>query len=516
MRSTLSFVSEKSLTPYEIDNHEIYGKYAESQLIDAFLDIQDDGVALKVWLDIHNEALRKSASGHIDKKHIMSLLGFAITAIDNKMNNQLNSIIHSEKFKKLEASWRGVKYLVDEKAIYDKDQDCKVKLLHLSWKELSRDCTKAIEFDQSDFFRIIYNNEFNMPGGEPFNLLIGDYKITHKIDRLDGINDIDVLRKVTQVSAAAFAPFITSAEPSFMGVDTFSELASVRDINEQFSQMDYINWNSLREMDDSKFLGITLPDILMRAPYKRDGSRREKFYFHEVQCDSESDFLWGNAAYAFGAVCVRAFCESGWFSQIRGVQQGQLRKGVVVRVPYSSYCVTRRLNKHKMSVNLQVGDKLEKQLADSGFIPISTISNESLLTFYSNASVNTPKRTGSSSDIVNARLASMLQYILCVSRFAHYIKVICRDKVGGFETEAQLNQFLQSWILNYTSTSDDLTDELLAKYPLNEAQVRVKEIAGKPGHFYSVMHLRPHFQLDQMVSNIRLITELSPILNRHG
>ncbi|KXI21221.1 type VI secretion system contractile sheath large subunit [Photobacterium sanguinicancri] len=505
----LSFISEKSLPSNNNRNNKIHDLYAKSQLVDAFLETNDDALSLRMWLDIDS----CFNDGESNKQSLMALLLSAIVAIDKKVSKQLDEILHNKGFKQLEASWRGLEYLIEEENEYDTELKCKVKLLHLTWRELTRDCSKAIDFDQSDFFRVIYNNEFNMPGGEPFGLLIGDYKITHRLHGHQHANDIDTLRKISQTAAASFSPFITSAAPSFFGVDNFSELASVAHIETQFSLPEYIEWQSVRAMEDAKFLGITLPDILLRSPYLPDGSRREKFPYRESISHSEDGYLWGNAAYAFAAVAIRDFCESGWFSHIRGVQAGKYRQGLVVKIPQSHFCVTRRLKKNKLSVNLQVGDRLEKQLSDSGFIPISMIPETDYLAFYSNSSVNNPKVFDSASDTVNAKLASMLQYILCVSRFAHYIKVIGRDKIGAFETAEEIESYIQKWIFNYTSSSSELPDELIAKYPLNEAKVEVKQTRGRSDCFYSIIHLRPHFQLDQMVSNIRLITELSPISN---
>ncbi|WP_261858751.1 type VI secretion system contractile sheath large subunit [Photobacterium sanguinicancri] len=505
----LSFISEELLPLNKCQNEKAHDLYAKSQLVDAFLETKDDALSLRMWLDIDT----CFNDGECNKQSLTALLLSAIVAIDKKISKQLDQILHAKEFKKLESSWRGAEYLIDQENEYDTEKKCKVKLLHLTWSELTRDCSKAIDFDQSDFFRVIYNNEFNMPGGEPFGLLIGDYKITHHLHGYQHANDIDTLRKIAQTAAASFSPFITSADPSFFGVDNFSELASVTHIETQFSQPEYIEWQSVRAMEDAKFLGITLPDILLRSPYLPDGSRREKFSYRESIYHSEDGYLWGNAAYAFAAVAVRAFCESGWFSHIRGVQAGKSRQGLVVKVPQSHFCVTRRLKKNKMSVNLQVGDRLEKQLSDSGFIPISSVYETEFLSFYSNSSVNESKKYSSESDVINARLASMLQYILCVSRFAHYIKVIGRDKIGSFETADQIERYFQKWLMQYTTSSDSLSDEMRSKYPLHEARISVKEKVGKRGCFYSVIHLRPHFQLDQMVSNIRLITELSPISN---
>jgi type VI secretion system protein ImpD len=375
--------------------------------------------------------------------------------------------------------------------------------------------TRAIEFDQSELFKLIYTNEFNMPGGEPFGLIVGDYQISHK-PSAGRINDLEALRAIGHAAAAAFAPFIVAAKPSMFGVDHFSELATVRDIGAQFSQPEYSLWRSLRQQEDSRFLGITTPNILMREPYRQDGSRCEGFMFDEQVDDAQADYLWGNAAYGVGAVVVRAFKESGWFSSIRGMQPGQYKHGMIFDLPSSKFQYSRHSFAPKPSVNLQVGDRLEKQLSDCGFIPVSTVPHTEHLVLYSNASVNLPKHYDKLAASVNARLSSMLQYILCVSRFAHYLKVMGRERVGSYDTAATIESDLQRWLHGYTTASDEASDEIRARYPLNEAKIKVRDQQGNTGRYDSIIHLRPHFQLDQMVSSIRLITELSPRQHHAG
>ncbi|MGF1702380.1 type VI secretion system contractile sheath large subunit [Photobacterium makurazakiensis] len=470
----------------------------------------DDYSSLRYWL---------AKSNHICSPinaTVRTLLLRTIKSIDEKINNQLNEIIHHNSFQKIEASWRGLTYITNQLSEFDSELVCKIKVLNLTWKELSRDVNRAIEFDQSDFFKLIYNNEFNMSGGEPFGLLIGDYQVSHKITHDIPTSDIDTLKGITHTAAAAFAPFVTSADPALFGVDHYSELANVSEIQDQFSQREYQNWRRLREMDDARFLGITIPHILMREPYQNNGTGKEGVYFEERILQPQVDHLWGNAAYGFAAVTLKAFSESGWFSQIRGLQPGQYKRGLVFNLPSSCFQNSKRIRLKKTSVDLQVGDRLEKQLSDSGFIPVSAVPYSDNLVFYSNASVNYPKHYEQKSVRVNARLSSMLQYILCASRFAHYIKAMGRDKVGMYTTAESLENEFQHWLFDYTTASDESSDEIRSRYPLNEARIQVREKSGQPGKYYSIIHLRPHFQLDQMISSIRLITELSPRQNNVG
>ncbi|MGF1732354.1 type VI secretion system contractile sheath large subunit [Photobacterium kasasachensis] len=510
MNSALRFIESKQLTATaDSKGRQDSVWFAESDVVDQFLENSDDYWSLRIWLE--------KDSGYwpsTDRDSMRLVLLRSIEAIDRRINEQLNAILHHDAFQKLEASWRGLSYLTDQQSELDRDLTCKVKVINLSWKELSRDINRAIEFDQSELFRLIYSNEFNMPGGEPFGLLVGDYQVSHKPRPGVPTNDIDTLKGISQTAAAAFAPFITSTDPSLIGVDHFAELASVSNIQSQFTQREYQSWRSLRDSEDARFLGLTIPHILMREPYQQDGSRKEEFYFKETIRNAQADHLWGNASFAFAAVTLKAFTESGWFSQIRGLQPGMYNRGLVFNLPVSDFQATRRVKRNKPSVDLQVGDRLEKQLSDSGFMPVSPVPHTAHLVFFSNASVNLPQHYDSPGVQVNARLSSMLQYTLCASRFAHYIKVMARDKLGSYETAPSIEHEFQHWLFNYTTASDEASDEVRSRFPLNEARIQVKEKSGQPGHYYSIIHLRPHFQLDQMVSSIRLITELSPRQNQ--
>ncbi len=473
--------------------------------LERFLRETDVRKSLMLWLE--NSSYN---TNELERLSVLSLLRKAISGIDKQIAKQVNSIIHHSEFQALEASWRGVLYLVEQKESNDKNQKIKIKILDCSWKTLSKDINKAIEFDQSDFFKLVYNNEYDMSGGEPFGVLIGNYQISHRNKKGIATNDIDILKEISRTAAAAFSPFITSAHPSFFGADNFSDLASHLDFSHTFNQIEYTKWNSLRVMDDARFLGLTLPYTLMRAPYKNDGSRSEAFQFTEIIQNPQKDHLWGNASFAFAGVLIRAFAESAWFGQIRGMQPGKKNKGLVCDLPVCQYETDLYRGRSKPSINLQISDRAEKALSDNGFIPLSAVSGSEHLVFYSNASIQKPLEYDSLAATVNAKLSSMLQYILCVSRFAHYIKILGREKIGSLNNAELCERELQKWLHQYTTASDSASDEVRSKYPLQSAQVQVKEMRGKPGHYYTTIQLQPHFQLDQMVSSIKLVTELTP------
>ncbi|PIW59610.1 type VI secretion system contractile sheath large subunit [Shewanella sp. CG12_big_fil_rev_8_21_14_0_65_47_15] len=510
MFNEINFVSEDiflSESNDPIENRATYSDITRRGVLARFLREDNPALAIVYWL----ENVENMTS--IEIEHIVPSLCRSISAIDELINTQINEILHHSILQELEASWRGVLYLTEQAGIYDREQKTKIKLISLSWAELSKDVTRAIDFDQSEFFKLIYSNEFDMPGGEPFGVIVGDYRVSHIIRPGHTVNDLDILKDVTRTAAAAFSPFICSADPSLFGVDDFSQLGQVIDIGNQFKQIEYIKWHALREMDDSRFLGIVLPEVLMRSPYKDDGSRIESFVFKENLSRPEKDYLWGNAAFAFAAVLLRAYCESGWFGQIRGVKSGSHSFGLVSGLPVCQYETDIYQKSNKPSVSLLVSHRFEAELSDNGFIPLSAVPYSDFFAFYNNASVQQAKITNKLVVNVNHRLSAMLQYILCVARFAHYIKVMGRDKVGGYHSAQECEQNMQKWLHKYTTATEDASDEIRARFPLRAARIEVKEKRGKPGQFYSIIHLQPHFQLDQMVTTVRLVAELSPKQN---
>ncbi|MFT7681538.1 MAG: type VI secretion system protein ImpD [Moritella dasanensis] len=487
------------------------------------MDVEDDLSIeeLLVWL-VDNGM---QSQGHF-RQELNATLTQLLTDLDKMLNTMMNNILHNHQFQRLEASWRGVHYLVQQEQAIDREELIQVRMLCVSWQEISRDFSRAIEFDQSNLYRLIYSNEFGQAGGQPFGLLLGDYQITNRIQPGNSLSDIDILRNMTQVSAAAFAPFVASASPQFFGVNSFAELGLGVDIDKHFDQVEYTQWRRLRDTEDARYLGLTVPYMLMRRPYVDDGRFHHKFRFRERIENPEKDNLWGNIGYAFAVILMRSFASSKWFAQIRGVNQGEVSRGLVDQYPHHYFGAEASLNmssdvykrRNQIPLNMYVSERLEKQFSEAGFIPLSVLQHTDKLAFFSNSSVQKAANhvhngmqvtTDAKIAQVNARLATMLQYILCVSRFAHAIKVIGREKVGSYLTAPQIQSDIQKWLQGYTAAAGTSSDEVRCKRPLSEARVEVHEVKGKTGHFYSVIHLKPHFQLDQMVSSIRLITELA-------
>ncbi|WP_282609163.1 type VI secretion system contractile sheath large subunit [Pelagibius sp. Alg239-R121] len=444
-----------------------------------------------------------------DRNAILSALDRDIAYLDRLLSEQVDAILHHTRFQKLEASWRGVDYLVDQS---DDEAGVKIKLLDISWAEVTRDMERAIEFDQSQLFTKIYENEFGMPGGEPYGVLIGDYEVRHKRGKNHPTDDVSTMKSLAQVAAAAFSPLIVGAAPELLGLDSFRDLGIPLDLSAVFKQPEYDRWRSLRELEDSRFIGVTLPRILMRLPY-RDGAAPDYGfrYIETVSGNDDSRYLWGSAAYAFGGVLIRNFFDSGWFADIRGAARDVVGYGLVPGLTVQSFGTDRRGIAIKYSSDVSISEIQEMELSNLGFIPLSKCSNSEFSVFYSNQSVQKPQTFDRASANVNARLSAMLQYILCVSRFSHYVKVMGRDRVGSFISAEECQDFLQRWLLNYCSAVDGASPEQKAKYPLREGQVAVRETPGRPGVYACTVHLQPHAQLDQVISTFKLVTELSSV-----
>lgn len=466
-----------------------------------FLSASTPAAALRAWF---------GRSLPTDQEDVARQLNRAASEIDLLINEQLNAILHHRQFQKMEASWRGLLYLT-ERAEAEGDVGIKIKVLTASWRELERDFERATEFDQSQLFRKVYDQEFGMPGGEPFGALLGDFEVRPRPVPGYPHDDISMLRSISQVAAAAFCPFITGVHPAFFGLDDFTTLEHRLDHAKTLEQTEYLKWRALRDSEDARFIGLALPRVLMRLPYADDGTRLDGFQFREdVTGPDASKFLWGNATFALGGVLLRAYAQAGWLADIRGVQRGVDGGGLVTSLPVHHFGTDCRGVAVKSSTDVIISDRLEKELADLGFIPLADCADTEFSAFYSNQSIQRPKKYDRPAATTNARISSMLQYMLCVSRFAHYIKVLGREKVGSFTEASAFEQYLQEWVVRYVTTDLEASPETKARFPLREARVQVFEQPGKPGSHQCVMHLAPHYELDELVAAVRIATELAP------
>ncbi|MCH9672307.1 MAG: type VI secretion system contractile sheath large subunit [Gammaproteobacteria bacterium] len=487
------------------------GEATQAQLLsrsERFLAASTVGEALEAWLDVDRAIVLKR-----DKRWILDRLARDVAALDAMLGEQVDEILHHPSFQAIESSWRGVHYLAGQAARFANlrvGREIKIRLLNIPWRGVVQDIERAIEFDQSQLFRKIYSEEFGTPGGEPYGLLLADYEV-------DEHPATDVaIQGLSHIAAAAFAPIILNASPRLLEMDRFSDLGSlptgsgVGGLARMFEQPKYLKWREFRDSPDARFVGLALPRVLMRLPYDLDGSRPDQFCYQEEVADRDSRrYLWGGAVYPFGAVVLRAFDESNWLANIQGVERGCETGGLVTGLPSHSFSTDAPELIQKYSTEVLVNDRQERILSELGFIPLCHCRDTEWSAFYSSASVHDPKEYDRPGATANARMSATLQYTLSASRFAHYLKVIGRNKVGSFASAEECERYLQRWLLNYTIDADDATPEMRAAAPLREARVEVRERPGRPGDYHCVMHLRPHFQLDQVVTAVTLVTDIA-------
>ncbi|MGI6853556.1 type VI secretion system contractile sheath large subunit [Mesorhizobium sp. 1B3] len=464
-----------------------------ARALDAFLAEDRPAHALRAWLG------SSGAGGAVAR----AMMTRDIAAIDTLMGDQLDTILHHPDVQRVESAWRGVELLLDTA---HGDDRVRVRIFNATWQELARDFDRSIEFDQSALFAKVYSEEYGMPGGVPYGLLLCDYAVRHKRAGHPPTDDVSALAGLSQVAAAAFSPCIIGAAPDLLGVSSFADLSYVQRLDAGFRLAEYQRWQKLREQEDSRFLGVVMPRILMREPYGIDSAREDGFLYREGSGDLGS-WLWGNAVYAFGAVAIRTFRESGWFADIKGARIGDAENEPRLSMPPFS---TGEEIAFRRPLEVELTDKKQKALEELGFVSFSPAAFTRSIVLLGAQSLHAAPAAADTAEKANARLSSMLQYVLCVSRFAHYVKVMARDRVGRFTTPAALETMLGDWLRNYTIGNADAGPELKARYPLNSASVEVREVPGRPGIMSCTLQLQPHFQFDQMVTGLKLRTNLEP------
>jgi len=426
------------------------------------------------------------------------MISARVAQIDHLISLQLNEVLHNPAFQKLEGTWRGLKYLLDQS---ETGTQLKIRVLNASKKDLLRDLQRAPEFDQSAMFKKVYEEEYGLFGGEPFGALVGDYEFSKHPE------DLELLEKVSQVAAAAHAPFLSAASSELLNMDSFTNLDQPRDIGKIFDSTEYAKWKGFRESEDSKYVALTCPRILMRLPYGRDTAPVEGFNFEEgVDGTDHSKYLWGNAAFALASKMTQAFATYGWCVAIRGVEGG----GLVDGLPSHTFRTDEGDVALKCPTEIAITDRREKELADQGLVSLVHCKGTDKAAFFSVQSCNKPKLYDSDAANANARLSAQLPYMMATCRFAHYLKAMMRDKIGGFMSREDAWRFLNRWISKYVTQDDKANAAQKAKFPLRDANVEVEEIKGKPGCYRAVAYLRPHFQLDEISVSLRLVAELPP------
>ena len=424
----------------------------------------------------------------------------AIEAIDAKLSRQLATIMQSPEFSKLEGSWRGLHHLVRETHT---SANLKLRVINASKRDLWRDLTKAVEFDQSRLFKAIYEDEFGTPGGEPIGALIGDYEFDNSFE------DVETLTGLSQVSAAAFAPFIAAASPQLFGFDDYRELSRPRDLARIFESIEYAKWRSFRQSPDSRFVTLTMPRVLARVPYGPKTRRIDEFDYDEAAAFEgdripHENYTWMNAAYVMGARLTDAFLETGWCTAIRGAENG----GKVEGLPTHIFSTDQGDSDMKCPTEVGITDRRDAELAGLGFLPLCHYKNTDYAVFFGAQTTHRPAKYDRPEATANAAISARLPYIMATSRFAHYLKVIGRDKIGSFMEAEDCEAWLNRWINNYVNANDAAGPESRASYPLRDAKVKVEEIPGKPGSYNAVAWLRPWLQMEELTTSLRLVARI--------
>ena len=427
----------------------------------------------------------------------------AVKAIDAKMSAQLNAIMHDPKFLKLEGSWRGLHYLVQNS---ETGTALKLRVLNMTKRELGRDLSRAIEFDQSQLFKKIYENEFGTPGGEPYGALIGDYEWTNHPD------DLESLRLVSNIAAGAFAPFISAAGAGMFGFDSWTELSKPRDLAKIFDTVEFGKWRAFRDSEDSRFVNLCMPRVIARLPYGKNTKPLDEFDYEEAPVDARGkalamdheSYCWSNAAYVMGARLTDAFAQTGFCTAIRGAEGG----GKVENLPTHVFTSDDGDLDAKCPTEIGITDRREFELSNQGFLPLCHYKNTDYAVFFGGQTTQKPKKYDRPEATANAAISARLPYIMASSRFAHYLKVMGRDKIGSFMEASNVETWLNRWIQNYVNPNVDAGQDMKARFPLREARVEVKEIPGKPGSYNAIAYLRPWLQMEELTTSLRMVASI--------
>lgn len=440
-------------------------------------------------------------------KNLTVTFNQAIQAIDETISKQLAAIMHNSEFQKLEGSWRGLHHTVQNS---ETNATLKIRIMSLNKKELHKDLSKAVEFDQSQTFKKIYEAEFGTPGGEPYGCIVGDYEFSNHPE------DVETLSLMSNVAAAGFCPFISAAGSSLFGFDDWTELSKPRDLEKVFESLEYTKWRSFRDSDDSRFVTLTMPRVLARLPYGEATQPVEEFCYEELELDDtqtrsktaeHDNYCWMNASYVMATNMGKAFSKYGFCTAIRGAEGGGKVEGLPAHIFTSDdgdpdlMCPT----------EIGITDRREAELSKLGFLPLCHYKHTDYAVFFGSQSCQKPQVFSSHDATANAAISARLPYLMATSRFAHYLKVMARDKIGSFMEADDVEAWLNRWILSFVNASEGGGQDIRAKYPLADAKVEVKEIPGQPGAYNAVAWLRPWLQMEELTASLRLVAKIPSI-----
>jgi type VI secretion system protein ImpC len=436
-------------------------------------------------------------------KNVARTFKKAIDLLDSRISRQLAAVMHHPDFAQLEGTWRGFKYLVFNS---ETSSQLKIRVFNASKRDLLKDLEKAVEFDQSQMFKKLYEAEFGSPGGEPFGALIGDYQFSSHPE------DIEMLNKISGVAAAAFCPFIAGASPEMFGFKDFTDLSKPRDLEKIFETAHFTGWRSFRDSEDSRFVTLAMPRVLARLPFGSNTKKIDEFSYEEVELDGRGrpqsqdhrDYVWMNAAYVLGTRLTDSFAKYGWCTTIRGAEGG----GKVENLPTYVFYSDKGDLDAKCPTEIAITDRREAELSKLGFLPISHYKNTDYAVFFGGQTAQKPKVYDQPNATSNARISAGLPYIMASSRIAHYLKVIARDKIGSKMERVDVEDFLKRWLAEYVCVDPKPSQEIKARYPLAEAKVEVREIPGKPGSYDAVAWLRPWLFFEELNASLRLVANI--------
>ncbi|MEJ8849299.1 type VI secretion system contractile sheath large subunit [Variovorax rhizosphaerae] len=447
-------------------------------------------------LTLAQQALSNTA---VIGKDVTKSIQAMIAAIDAKLSEQINKILHNDDFQKIESAWRGLHYMVNNT---ETDENLKIRVMDISKKDLHKQLKKfkGAAWDQSPMFKKVYEQEYGQFGGEPFGAIVGDYHFDQSPP------DVELLGEMAKIAAAAHAPFITGASPHLMQMESWQELANPRDLTKIFLTPEYAGWRSLRESDDSRYLGLCMPRFLARTPYGAKTNPVEDFDFEEdVAGADHSHYAWANAAYAMATNINRSYKMYGWGSRIRGIESG----GAVEGLPLHTFPSDDGGVDQKCPTEIAISDRREAELSKAGLLSLIHRKNSDFAAFIGAQSLQKPFEYDDPDATANANLAARLPYLFACNRFAHYLKCIVRDKIGSFKERDDMQKWLNKWITNYVDGDPSTSsEETKARKPLAAAEVIVEEVEGNPGYYTSKFFLRPHYQLEGLTVSLRLVSKL--------
>jgi type VI secretion system protein ImpC len=446
---------------------------------------------------LYRELIGELTKGMTVRKGFTKTVNEHIAAIDEKVSQQLSAILHHAKFQRLEASWRGLHKFVKDT---ETGENQRIEVLDCSKNELLRDFQQSPEFTESALFKKVYQGGFGQAGADPFGMIVGDFEFNK------GSEDMELLTQLSGVAAGAHAPLITAGAAGMFGMDSFSQLPNPRDLAKAFDKNnpENIKWNAFRETEDSRYVGLCIPHVLARAPYGKDNKIDEFDFQEDVDGEDHDKYLWGNASYSFAGRVTAAFAKHRWCVAIRGVMGG----GKVEGLPIHTFKSREGAVSSKCPTEVLIPDTRENELSKLGFLALANYKNTDFAVFFGGCSSQKPKEYNDNDATASAFLSAQLPYLFAVSRIAHYLKVMCRDRVGSFMSKTECQKFLETWISQYVLLQDDADQDKKARFPLREASIQVEADPAKPGSYQAVAHLKPHFQLENLKVSLRLVASI--------